>query len=177
MPRGHGDDVLDLDARLSLVGERLIPNLRNERFFARRAYQVGVQVDSIPILLEEYSNHRSEDGLGRRLHVVTCSRGPRLRSAFGPGYVAFADNVALVHDDERTAMTGRHGTSGRPERTTLTLAAPTPTPASNCLLVRRRPPAKSLLPLLAMTDSLREVVMADPSSATRPRHVHQPTIR
>ena len=106
VPRGHGNHVLDLDQLLSLIGDGLIPDLGDEGLLWGRAHQVGVQVDPVPIFVEEDPHRGSENRLGGRLHVIAGLGCPGLGPALRPRCVALPDDVPFVDDDQASAIAG-----------------------------------------------------------------------
>ncbi len=91
-----------------VIRQRLVPNLRDERILARGSHKISVQVDLVFELFEKYSDRRTKDGFGGGFHVVAGLGRPGLGPAFGPGRVAFTDDMSLIDDDEGAAVTRRH---------------------------------------------------------------------
>ena len=52
--------MLDLDPPLALVGDGLVPDLRDEGVVSRRSHQIRVQIDTVPVLIEKDAHGRAE---------------------------------------------------------------------------------------------------------------------
>src|SRR5687767_7329269 len=99
--------MFDLDLHLARISDWLIPDLRNQRILGRRANERALEGDLASILIEKDADRGAEYRLGGRLHVVAGVCRPGLGAAFGAGGVRLADEMALVNNDQGSAVARR----------------------------------------------------------------------